>query len=221
MDYLIHKLLTHDLNKRIKQVLLENNTQWEDGKKTAGSFALKVKSNYQLNKESQAAIELGNIISQSIRDDQLLKSFSLPRKIHSIMFTKTSSGEGYGDHIDNAYMSSGRSDLSFTIFLSPKDSYKGGELCIQTIQDVKEIKLEAGEIIIYPSTSLHSVKQVSYGERLACVGWIQSYVASNEDRSLLFSLDAGAKGLLAKHGRSSELDLVFQAYSNLLRRLGD
>ncbi len=221
MDYLIHKFLTKDLCTRIKENLDQKQHEWEDGKRTAGSLALKVKNNFQFNRNSEISIELTNLLSNKIREDALLKSFSLPRKIHGMMFTRTVCGQGYGHHIDNAYMSSGRSDLSFTIFISNKGSYKGGELCIQSIQGDKEIKLNAGEIIIYPSTSLHYVKQVTAGERIACVGWIQSYIASNEDRCLLFGLDAGAKGLLAKHGRSSELDLVFQAYSNLLRRLGD
>ncbi len=221
MDYLIHKFLTKDLCKMLKDELQKNKDQWEDGKKTAGSLALKVKNNSQFNKNSEISIELTSLLSRKIRQDQLLKSFSLPRKIHSMMFTKTTCGQGYGQHIDNAYMTSGRSDLSFTIFLNDKDSYKGGELCIQTIQGIEEIKLNSGEIIIYPSTTLHYVNQVTDGERLACIGWIQSYIASSEDRNLLFGLDAGAKGLLAKHGRSQELDLVFQAYSNLLRKLGD
>ena len=137
------------------------------------------------------------------------------------MFTKSLPGNGYGMHVDNPYMPSGRSDLSFTLFLNEPENYEGGSLCIQTINETKQIKLSAGEMIIYPSTKLHSVSQVEKGERFVCVGWIQSYVQNNEDRSFLFGLDAGAKGLLAKHGRSDELDLIFQAYSNLLRRLGD
>ena len=137
------------------------------------------------------------------------------------MFSRTSTGDGYGAHVDNAYMSSGRSDLSFTLFLTDPNTYEGGELCIQTIQGSKEIKLKEGQIVIYPSTSLHSVKTVTQGERLACIGWIQSHIASNEDRNILFGLDAGARGLLAKEGKSPELDLIFQSYNNLLRRLGD
>jgi PKHD-type hydroxylase len=137
------------------------------------------------------------------------------------MFTQSLAGHGYGLHIDNPYMPSGRSDLSFTLFLSPPEEYKGGELCIQTINKTEKIKLSAGEIVIYPSTHLHSVAEVKSGERYVCVGWVQSYIQNNEDRNFLFGLDAGAKGLLAKHGRSDELDLIFQAYSNILRRLGD
>ena len=124
-------------------------------------------------------------------------------------------------HVDNAFMRTGRTDLSFTIFLSDPDSYKGGSLCIQTIQENKKIKLPAGHILIYPSTSLHAVEKVTQGERLVSVGWIHSHVRSAEDRTILFGIDAGARGLLAEHGQSPQLDLIFQSYANLLRRLGD
>ena len=118
-------------------------------------------------------------------------------------------------------MSSGRSDLSFTLSLTNKDFYKGGELIIETMNSEEKFKLNAGEIIIYPSSYLHSVSEVISGERLVCVGWIESYVKSTEEREYLFDLDAGAKGLLAKYGRSDELDLIFKSYSNLLRLLGN
>lgn len=124
-------------------------------------------------------------------------------------------------HIDNAYMSSGRSDLSFTLFLSDPKDYEGGELAIQTLQETKRIKLPQGHIVIYPSTSIHSVEEVRSGNRFVCVGWIHSYVSSNEDRKSLFNLDAGARAILSKHGRTPEVDLLFQSYSNLLRSLGD
>ena len=137
------------------------------------------------------------------------------------MFTKSMENMGYGRHIDNPFMSTGRSDLSFTIGLTNKENYEGGELVIETINSEKEFKLNAGEMIIYPSTYLHSVKQVSNGERLVCVGWIESYVKSIEEREFLFDLDAGAKGLLAKNGRSDELDLVFKSYANFLRLLSN
>ena len=137
------------------------------------------------------------------------------------MFTKSSLNMGYGRHIDNPFMSSGRSDLSFTISLTNKDFYEGGELLIETINSEKEFKLNAGEMIIYPSTYLHSVKDIKNGERLVFVGWIESYVKSIEEREYLFDLDAGAKGLLAKYGSSDELNLIFKSYSNLLRLLGN
>ena len=137
------------------------------------------------------------------------------------MFTKSNKNMHYGRHIDNPFMSTGRSDLSFTLSLSNKESYQGGELVIETMNSQKEFKLNAGEIIIYPSTYLHSVQEVKDGERLVCVGWIESYIKSIEEREYLFDLDAGARGLLAKYGRSDELDFVFKSYSNLLRLLGN
>ena len=127
----------------------------------------------------------------------------------------------YGRHIDNPYMSSGRSDLSFTISLTNKESYEGGELVIETMNTEEKFKLNAGEIILYPSSYLHSVSEVINGERLVCVGWIESYVKSTDKREYLFDLDAGARSLLAKYGRSDELDLIFKSYSNLLRVMGD
>tara|TARA_Y100001968_G_C19354632_1_gene716510 strand:+ start:179 stop:844 length:666 start_codon:yes stop_codon:yes gene_type:complete len=221
MEYLTHSLLNKSEALEIAQRLKEESSDWEDGKKTAGSHAVKIKNNFQLNKNSKLSREIKETIVSKIIVNPLIKSFTLPSLIHGVMFTKSLVGNGYGMHIDNPYMPTGRSDLSFTLFLNEPESYQGGDLCIQTINETKSIKLSAGEIIIYPSTKLHSVSQVKEGERFVCVGWIQSYVQSNEDRDFLFELDAGAKGLLAKHGRSEELDLIFQAYSNLLRRLGD
>ena len=117
-------------------------------------------------------------------------------------------------------MSSGRADLSFTIFLSSKDDYEGGELSIEYFNSEERFKLNSGEIIVYPSTYLHSVDEVSSGERLVFLGWIESYVKSIEEREYLFDLDAAARSLLTKYGRSDEVDLIFKSYSNLLRRLG-
>ena len=145
----------------------------------------------------------------------------MPKKIHGTMFSKSMKGMKYGRHIDNAFMSSGRADLSFTLFLNCKETYKGGELVIENLNSEKKFKLSAGEIIIYPSTYLHEVEEVLEGERLVFIGWIESYVKSIEEREYLFDLDAGAKSLLAKYGRSNELDLIFKSYSNLLRVIGD
>ena len=174
----------------------------------------------QLNRDSEASKKCSQLIIKKIQTNPLLKSFALPKTIHGIMFTKSLKNMKYGRHIDNPFMSTGRSDLSFTISLTDKSSYKGGELIIEELNDEKEFKLNAGEIVIYPSTHLHSVKEVEEGERLVCVGWIESYVKSIEEREYLFDLDAGARGLLAKNGRSDELDLIFKSYSNLLRLLG-
>ncbi|AAQ00315.1 MULTISPECIES: Fe2+-dependent dioxygenase [Prochlorococcus] len=220
MDYLTHKLLDPTRAKSCIQSIQRDQSLWKDGKSTAGLYASKVKNNLQLDKKSKVSIDNSNLIIKAIISDLLVKSFTIPRKVHGVMFSKSSKGNSYGMHLDNAYMSTGRSDLSFTLFLSDPGEYEGGELAIETIQETRKIKLPQGHIIIYPSTTLHSVEEVTSGTRIVCVGWIQSYIPNNEDRKILFSLDAGAKGLLAAHGQSHELDLVFQSYNNLLRRLG-
>ena len=221
MNYLIHQLLNTEELKSLTRSLGDFDLPWEDGKKTAGNHASLVKNNLQLDKGSDISKKLSILITKKILKDDLIKSFSLPKNIHGTMFTKSQKGMKYGRHIDNAYMSSGRADLSFTIFLSEKNEYEGGELLIENLNFENKFKLNSGEIIIYPSTSLHSVQKVVSGERLAFVGWIESYVKSIEEREYLFDLDAGARSLLAKHGRSDELDLIFKSYSNLLRVLGD
>jgi len=221
MNYLTRQLLNAEEINFIGKELEKDNQGWEDGKKTAGSHASIVKNNLQLKRTSDISKKLSSLIKQKILNNDLIKSFTLPKHIHGIMFTKSLEGMSYGRHIDNAFMSSGRSDLSFTISLTDKSTYEGGGLIIEEMNSEKEFKLNAGEIIIYPSTYLHSVKEVKNGERLVCVGWIESYVKSIEEREYLFDLDAGAKGLLAKNGRSDELDLIFKSYSNLLRLLGN
>jgi PKHD-type hydroxylase len=221
MNYLTHQLLNAEEINLIKKELEKGNLYWEDGKDTAGSHASKVKNNLQLNRQSDASKKLSSMIKRKILNNDLIKSFTLPKNIHGIMFTKSSKGMRYGRHIDNAYMSSGRADLSFTIFLQKKNQYEGGELLIENLTSENNYKLNQGEIIIYPSIYLHSVKEVLKGERIVCVGWIESYIKSIEEREYLFDLDAGARGLLARHGRSNELDLIFKSYSNLLRVLGD
>ena len=221
MNYLTFQLLIKEEIEILIKNLKKENTLWEDGKKTAGTHASMVKNNLQLNRESEASIKISNIIKKKILSSPLIKSFALPKIIHGIMLTKSLNNMQYGRHIDNPFMSTGRSDLSFTISLTDKNSYEGGELIIEEMNSEKDFKLNAGEIIIYPSTYLHSVREVKNGERLVCVGWIESYVKSIEEREYLFDLDAGAKGLLAKNGRSDELDLIFKSYSNLLRLLGN
>ena len=221
MNYLTSQLLINEELETINKNVKNQKDFWEDGKKTAGSYASKVKNNLQLNRNSEFSNKYAELIKRKILSNQLIKSFALPKLIHGIMFTKSQKDMHYGRHVDNPFMSSGRSDLSFTISLTHQDSYEGGELLIETINSENKFKLNAGEIMIYPSTYLHSVEEIKNGERIVCVGWIESYVKSIEQREYLFDLDAGAKGLLAKHGRSDELDLIFKSYSNLLRLLGN
>ena len=221
MNYLTHQILNSEELEILRRNLNKKGLFWDDGKQTAGKHAAKVKNNLQLRRDSDLSIKFSELITRKMLSNEVIKSFALPKKIHGTIFTKSSAGMKYGRHIDNAYMSSGRADLSFTIFLNCKENYEGGELSIESFNSEEKFKLNAGEIIIYPSTYLHSVEEVLYGERLVFIGWIESYVKSIEEREYLFDLDAAARSLLAKYGRSDELDLIFKSYSNLLRRLGN
>ena len=220
MNFFTQQILNSEELEILRKNLDIEDLSWEDGKKTAGKHAAKVKNNLQLRRDSDLSIKLSSLITKKILSNELIKSFALPKRIHGTMFSKSQSGMKYGHHIDNAYMSSGRADLSFTIFLNSKDNYKGGALLIECFNSEEKFKLNAGEIIIYPSTFLHSVEEVTAGERLVFIGWIESYVKSIEEREYLFDLDAAARSLLSKYGRSDEVDLIFKSYSNLLRRLG-
>ena len=174
MNYLTHQLLNAEEINLIKKDLEDETQNWEDGKKTAGSHASIVKNNLQLNRNSEVSKKNSQLINKKILSSQLIKSFSLPQRIHGIMFTKSSNNMHYGRHIDNPYMSSGRSDLSFTLSLTNKDFYNGGELVIETMNTEEKFKLNAGEIILYPSSYLHSVSEVNNGERL------ETYVIEGE-----------------------------------------
>ena len=219
MDFLTSELLGVEETRQLTSELTNRESIWLDGRLTAGEHAALVKQNRQLDPSLPLARSIAEIVEQKIIASPLLKSFALIRKVHSLLISRSDVGDGYGWHVDNPYSKYGRRDLSFTLFLSDLSDYEGGELTFQLLQGSKEIRLPAGQIILYPSSSLHCVQPILSGVRLVCVGWIESYIQSTEDRSLLFNLDAGAKGLLARHGRSDELDLVFQAYANAVRRL--
>jgi len=220
MNYLTHQLFNPKELEILRKNLDKEELSWEEGKKTAGEHAAQVKNNLQLRRDSDLSIKFSGLLTKKILNNELIKSFALPKRVHGTIFSKSKTGMEYGRHIDNPYMSSGRADLSFTIFLNCKNSYKGGELSIESFNAEEKFKLNAGEIIIYPSTYMHSVEKVIDGERLVFIGWIESYVKSIEEREYLFDLDAAARSLLAKYGRSEEVDLIFKSYSNLLRRLG-
>ena len=219
MNFLSLSLLDSDKLSLFQRKLVQDDLEWLDGKLTAGDQAAVVKHNKQLNPESDLACELSSFVTTQLCSTPLVKSFSLIRRVHSVLVSRCNHGDGYGWHVDNPFSKHGRRDISFTVFLSNLDDYEGGGLEIQGVQETSLFRLPAGHVVMYPSSSLHRVQPVSRGTRYACVGWIESYVQADEDRSLLFNLDAGARGLLARYGRSDELDLEFQSYTNAVRRL--
>ena len=148
MNYLTHQLLNPQEIKLLKENLFLKDLPWEDGKKTAGNHAAKVKDNLQLDRSSEISKKYTALIEKRILNNLLIKSFALPKRIHGTMFTKSLQGMKYGRHIDNAFMNTGRADLSFTIFLNNKDKYSGGELLIEGLNSEDEFKLDSGGIII-------------------------------------------------------------------------
>ena len=220
MDFLTHSLLPLPAVRDIQQRLSAPNLPWRDGRLTAGDHAALVKNNHQLDPNAELTLAISNSITSAVTSDPLIKSFSLVRKVHSLLVSRSSAGDSYGWHVDNPFSRHGRRDLSFTCFLSDEGTYQGGSLMIQSGgEETKQFRLPPGHIVIYPSSTLHCVEPVLSGVRYVCVGWIESYVKASDDRSILFNIDAGARGLLARHGRSNELDLIFQSYSNAVRRL--
>ena len=221
MESLEIKVFSESECEELKAKLLTLNPKnWLDGKTTTGSHAKTEKNNLQLKPDIQENIDLEQAIRKRLRNNQIFKSFCIPKKMHHNLVSKTEAGGGYGTHVDNAFMKTGRADVSYTICLSSENDYEGGELVIHGATDTSTIKIKQGHAFIYPSNQLHQVNAVTSGIRLACIGWVQSYIASQELRMNLFNLEAGANYLLTTQGRSEALDRIFLAHANLLRTFG-
>lgn len=220
MRFQLERLLSQEQVLALQSQLLAEDTPWQAGIETAGWHARGVKHNRQLERSSVLHDELASEVLQALQADVLLQAAALPLRIHSLRFSRCGPGEGYGRHLDDAYMAAGRSDLSFTVFLSPPDHYSGGELVLEGPAGEERCKLAAGAAVVYPSTLLHRVEPVGEGERLVAVGWIESRIRSAEQRELLFELDTARRSLFAKNGKSEEFDLISRSYSNLLRLWG-
>lgn len=199
--------------------------EWRDGAATAGSLARHQKKNLQVDDASDVAIGLGDHLLGRLQSCPLFISAALPRRIFPPKFNRYQDGGGYGPHVDSAVLRSPRdgatlrSDLSATLFLSEPEDYDGGELEIEGPFGVQSAKLAAGDLVLYPSTSLHQVVPVSRGVRLASFFWIESLVADEGERALLFDLDQVVQGLTPTVGPTDAgLLKLTHVYHNLLRR---
>lgn len=165
---------------------------WRDGRITAGVQAARVKSNRQADLSTRTGADLHRRLYDAITGNAIFEAAAQPRKLSKLMVSRTGEGEGYGTHVDNVLMGSGdtriRTDLSFTLFLNAPEDYDGGELTIDWAGMVQSMKLDAGSLLLYPSTSLHRVETVTRGERMVCVGWVESLVRTAEQREILFDL---------------------------------
>lgn len=196
---------------------------WKDGAETAGRVAKQVKRNQQADLTQTVGPKVEQLLSKAIMRHPVLRAAAQPRTFSNLLVSRTREGGGYGLHVDNAYMGAGdnalRTDLSFTLFLSPPDSYQGGELVIEHAGQTQALKQEAGDLVLYPSSSLHRVADVTSGERLVCVGWIESRVRRADDRETLFDLINLKAGLSGRFDdQSSEMLTLSKVIANLKRR---
>lgn len=217
----IPSLLTPDEVRDCRQAL--EQATWQDGRTTAGSLAVKVKSNLQLPIDSPIAARLGNLILDRLGRNPLFLSAALPLRVLPPRFNRYEGGGTYGNHIDNAlFVIPGtaikvRTDVSTTVFFSDPEEYEGGELIVEDTYGHQSVKLTAGDAIVYPGTSLHRVNPVTRGTRYASFFWTQSLVKSDEQRRLLFDLDQSIQQLTVDHPDHAKLSALSGTYHNLLR----
>ncbi len=197
---------------------------WTDGRLTAGYQSAQVKSNLQLPQGDPAAREAGEIVMRALERSPLFASATLPHHVYPPLFNRYEAGMAFGDHVDNALRPVPgtphrlRTDVSATLFLTPSPEYDGGELRIEDTYGAHSVKLEAGDLIVYPASSVHSVAPVTRGARLAAFFWIQSLVRDDGARTLLYELDTAIRGLATQGADRENLVRLTSCYHNLLRR---
>ncbi len=223
MLVIIEKLLDGDEVNVFRKRLVP--ADWIDGAQTAGTRSVAVKQNLQLDRSDPVARELGNTILRKLGNNPLFVSASLAETIWPPVFNLYQDGGHYGTHVDAALMRhpeenfSIRSDLSATLFLSAPEDYDGGELLIEEAYGAQPVKLEAGDLVLYPSTSLHQVTPVTSGQRICAIMWMQSAIADTQARTMLFELDQSIQSLSRDRNTDDpDIDRLIHVYHNLLRR---
>jgi PKHD-type hydroxylase len=203
-----------------------DESRWEDGRSTAGAQSALVKSNEQLPPDSNVARKLGNRIVSALTSNPRFISAAVPLHIFPPLFNRYAAAEGhhFGIHVDNAVRGDRltglriRTDLSVTLFLSEPDEYDGGELVVEDLYGSHEVKLPAGDLVVYPASSLHMVTPVTRGLRVASFFWLQSMIRDAHARSLIFDLDDTIQALVARLGRDDpEVVRLTGVYHNLIR----
>lgn len=193
--------------------------EFEDGRRTAGWAARSVKNNLQVPGGSDAHSKIAQMTFEALSANEVVQASALPRAYRPPLVSRYETGMGYGRHVDDAVMGSPpmRTDLSFTLFLSDPAAYEGGELMLGMPEGDHSYKLDAGSVVLYPSTLLHWVEPVRSGVRDVVVGWIQSLVSDPRLREALFDLYRVRRELFEREGKSDALDLLNKTHSNLLR----
>lgn len=214
----IEGILNTEQLKQVHQLI--GAGQFIDGRKSAGKIARQQKNNQELSLDETRQRELNNIVMGSLVKHPVYQSAAMPYKTAAPYYARYAEGMAYGNHVDDPVMGQGdlyRSDLSITIFLNSPDEYDGGELAIQTAFGEQQVKLPAGDAVLYPSSSLHRVTEITQGTRLVAVSWIQSTIRGNEQRALLHDLNQAREKLLNESPDAKETAWVNQSYINLVR----
>lgn len=201
--------------------------EWVDGRVTAGHQSARAKDNMQLPEGSPAARQLGEMILTALGQNALFISAALPHRVFPPLFNRYSGGQSFGTHVDNAIRQvTGtamriRTDVSATLFFAQPEEYDGGELVVEDVYGVHTVKLPAGHMVLYPATSLHHVRPVTRGARIASFFWVQSMIRSDSQRTLLFDLDSSIQRIQQDSpGHPSTISLT-GIYHNLLRLWAD
>jgi len=219
----IPSVLSHVQLNQVKLLIEKGN--FTEGKLSAGMAAKKVKNNEELAHDAKLFDQLNNIVMSSLVQNALYQSAVLPLKVATPYYARYRKGMTYGDHVDDPVMGPPqgryRSDVSTTIFLNAPDEYEGGEIIIRTPYGKHAVKLPAGYAVIYPSSSLHHVVEVTSGERLVAVSWAQSMVRESHKRELLYTLNQAREKLLQKSPDFQETKQVDITYANLMRMWAD
>jgi PKHD-type hydroxylase len=218
----IPNVLTHEQVQDLRARLAASD--WIDGRATVGDQGAQVKRNRQLPEASSLSLELGQVVQAALANNPLYFAAALPARAMPPLFNRYAGGEHYGAHVDGAVrMVPGggqllRTDVSATLFLSAPDEYDGGELVVSDTYGEHEVKLDAGDMILYPSTSLHRVEPVTRGERVSSFFWVQSMVRDDARRAMLFELDRTIVSLRAQLGDCADTLALTAHYHNLLRQ---
>lgn len=222
----IPQLLRSDQVRLIRAKLDAAGAAWVDGRVTAGHQGAPLKRNLQIAENTPLALELGDLILAALECNPLFISAALPNHVYPPMFNYYEAGMHFGSHVDGAIRiipGNGlkiRTDISATLFLSDPNEYDGGELMIEDTYGVHSAKLTAGDMLIYPSTSLHQVSPITRGTRVASFFWIQSLIKDDAQRSLLFDLDTSIQRLNASKADETARTNLTGCYHNLLRMWG-
>lgn len=207
--------------------LLLEAAEWVDGRVTAGYQSARAKNNVQLPEGHPASQKVGAVILAALEQNPLFLSAALPLKVFPPLFNRYSGGQSFGTHVDNAIRQSResgariRTDLSATLFFTGPDEYEGGELVVEDNYGVQTVKLPAGDMVLYPATSLHHVRPVTSGARLCSFFWIQSMVRDDGERTLLFDLDIAIQRVSEESPDHPAAVPLTGVYHNLLRRWAD